>query len=267
MIFSSLAHSVYLCQLKSENMKEKYRVETCFTPALFPHRIIKENYLVVIVDILRATTSINAAFANEVEAIIPVASVEEAKSWKEKGVLVASERDGMKLDFADFGNSAFSFMTPEVKGKTIAYSTTNGTQAVDMAVSNGAEVVIGSFNNLTALGDWIATQQKNVVILCSGFKNKFCIEDAFFAGALADYLLKSKEGFSSNCDATTISMDMWSDGQSDILKYIDKAAHRERLRQRGQDDVLEYSFTIDNAPVVPVLDKESGRLINTLNNQ
>lgn len=247
-------------------MNDKYTVETCFSPALFPYRMTTDNYVVVIVDILRATTSINAAFENGVEAIIPVAEVETARQWKQKGVLVASEREGVTLDFADFGNSAFNFMNPAVKGQTIAYSTTNGTQAIEMAVSNGAEAVIGSFNNLAALIKWIKQQQKNVLILCSGFKNKFCIEDAFFAGALAANLLEDNENYSSHCDSVTVAVDMWNQGKENMLKYIEKAAHRERLRERKQDDVLEYSFTLNNVSAVPFYDKASGKLFNaTLN--
>ncbi len=242
-------------------MDNKYTLETCISPALFPYRITRENYVVVVVDILRATTSINAAFENKVQSIIPVADVEIAREFKAKGYLVASEREGKTLDFADFGNSAFNFMIPEVQGKTIVYSTTNGTQAIDMAVSNGADAVIGSFNNLKSLADWLIEQQKNVLILCSGFKNKFCIEDTFFAGALADELLAT-ENFRSNCDSVTVSLDMWKEGKSDMLSYIEKAAHRVRLRQRQQDDVLEYSFTLNNVSAVPVYQPENRRLVN-----
>ncbi len=242
-------------------MNTKYTLETCFSPALFPYRITHENYVVVVVDVLRATTSINAAFDNGVSSIIPVADVETAREFKAKGYLVASEREGKTLDFADFGNSAFNFMVPEVRGKTIVYSTTNGTQAIDMAVSNGADAVIGSFNNLKPLVNWLESQQKNVLILCSGFKNKFCIEDAFFAGALADELLQT-DSFSSNCDSVTVSLDMWNSGKQDMLGYIEKAAHRDRLRQRQQDDVLEYSFTLNNVTAVPVYQPDNRRLVN-----
>ena len=242
-------------------MDINYTLETCFSPALFPYRITRDNYVVVVVDVLRATTSINAAFENKVQSIIPVADVETAREFKAKGYLVASEREGKTLDFADFGNSAFNFMIPDVQGKTIVYSTTNGTQAIDMAVSNGAGAVIGSFNNLKPLADWLEEQHKNVLILCSGFKNKFCIEDAFFAGALADELLQT-DSFSSNCDSVTVSLDMWKEGKSDMLGYIQKAAHRERLRQRQQDDVLEYSLTLNNVTAVPVYQPESRKLVN-----
>ncbi len=247
-------------------MSDKNTVEVAFSPVLYPHKLTRENFVVVIVDILRATTSITAAFDNGVKEIIPVGSVEEARKWKERGYLVASERDGVTLDFADFGNSAFNFMTPQVKGKTIAYSTTNGTQAIEMANDSGEEVAIGSFNNLKAVTDWILTLHKNVVILCSGYKNKFNLEDSFYAGALAHNLIQSGQ-YKAECDSVTVAVDMWLSGKDNIEMYINKAAHRERLRSRGQDDVLEYTFTIDNSSALPLLRKSDKRLFNAALNK
>ncbi len=84
--------------------------------------------IVVIIDILRASSAICTAFANGATSIIPVADITEAKDYKSKGYLVAAERDGFVLDFADFGNSPFNFTKEKVEGKTIVYSTTNGTR-------------------------------------------------------------------------------------------------------------------------------------------
>ncbi|MCF8231602.1 MAG: 2-phosphosulfolactate phosphatase [Bacteroidales bacterium] len=242
-------------------MDSKRTVEVAFSPVLYPYRITREDFVVVIVDVLRATTSITAAFENGVSEIIPVGSVEEARKWKERGFLVASERDGKKLDFADFGNSAFSFMTDQVKGQTIAYSTTNGTQAIEMANGSGQEVVIGAFNNLTVVSDWLVAMNKNVVVLCSGYKNKFNLEDSFFAGAITDNLVKSGD-YTIECDSATVARDMWLAGKDNMEMYINKASHRERLRNRGQDNVLEYTFTIDNVRALPLLRKEDKRLYN-----
>ena len=114
-------------------------VEICFSPKLYEYRLTKDNFIVVIVDILRATTSI----------------CEKAREYKEKGYIVACERDGKVLDFADVGNSPSDFLKDSFRGKTIAYSTTNGTKAINMA-SDADEIVIGSFNNLTSIANWLA---------------------------------------------------------------------------------------------------------------
>jgi len=240
---------------------QKHCLEVCFSPKLFPEILTKENFVVVLVDILRATTTICTAFENGVEAILPVATIEEAKKFKKQGFLVASEQDGRKLDFADFGNSAFSFTRERVEGKTLVYCTTNGTRALDIA-KHSEQVVIGAFINISALTTWLINQNKNVVVLCSGWKNKFCLEDSLFAGALASRLLKSGR-FQTNCDSTYASIDLWEIAKPDILNYLKKAAHNSRLKKLGLDDVIPYSFLNDQTRAIPVFDGKEIRLYNT----
>jgi 2-phosphosulfolactate phosphatase len=232
-------------------------IEVCFSPLLFPYIITRENYIIVLVDILRASTSICTAFAYGVSEMIPVATIEEAREYKKKGYLVAAEREGRKLDFADMGNSAFHFMTPDIKGKTIVYSTTNGTQAIE-SVKKSGKIVIGAFINRMAIADWLARQNKNVVILCAGWKNLFNLEDTLFAGALTEALLKT-DRFLTHCDSAHAALDLWDVAKENILEYVEKAAHRQRLKRLGLDDVLEYSFSMDITEVIPVM--EGTRLI------
>jgi len=225
-------------------------IEVCFTPKLFPDITTKENFIVVLADILRATTSICAAFQNGVKEILPVASLEEAREMKLKGFLVASEQDGKKLDWADFGNSAFNFTTEAIGGRTLVYCTTNGTRAIEIAKS-AEKIAMGAFVNLSALAEWLVKENKNVVILCSGWKNKFCIEDSLFAGALTAKLL-NYPGYTTCCDSAQASMDLWKVASVDLLSYLEKAAHRHRLKKLGLDDVIPYSFSTDTTRVVPV---------------
>lgn len=228
----------------------KYSVEVCLTPLLFGEIMTGGECIIVLADILRATTSMCYAFMNGAASIIPVASLDEARKKKEEGYLVASEQDGQKLDFADFGNSAFSFTRDRVEGKTLVYCTTNGTRALEIARKR-APVAIGSFSNLTALKEWLIRQQVPVVILCSGWKNKFCLEDTLFAGALAELLLK-EPGYYALCDAVHAAIDLYVIAGNDLVGYVDKAMHRERLRSLGLDDVIPYSFLPDQTGVVPV---------------
>ena len=227
-------------------------VEVCFTPKLFADITTKDDYIVVLTDILRATTSICAAFQNGVKEIIPVASLEEAREYKARGFLVASEQDGKKLDWADFGNSAFSFSPGAVGGKTLVYCTTNGTRALEIA-KHAHKIAMGAFINISALAEWLVSENKNVVILCSGWKNKFCLEDSLFAGALAEKLM-ARPGFLSCCDSTHASMDLWNIARPDVLAYLEKAAHRHRLKKLDLDDVIPYSFTPDSTTVIPVFE-------------
>src|SRR5450759_3109692 len=160
----------------------KRNLETCFSPALFEAGAHRDS-IVVIIDILRASSAICTAFANGAASIIPVAEVSIAKEYKSKGYLVAAERDGFVLDFADFVNSPFNFTKEKVEGKTIVYSTTNGTGIIDSA-SSSYMTVVGSFLNISALTKWLIKQDRNILLFCAGYKNKFNIEDSIFAGAL-----------------------------------------------------------------------------------
>ncbi len=232
---------------------KKKRLEVCLSPAIYDKHADDEN-MVVIVDILRATSSICAAIHNGVKSIIPVATVEEAREMKQKGFMVASERDGYVLDFADFGNSPFNFTPEIVSGKEIVYSTTNGTRCIHMA-SHSKAVVIGSFLNISSLAEWLIHKNSPVLIFCASWKDRFSLEDTVFAGALAEKLLNSGK-FETICDAATASLDLWSLAKSDLNGYIQKAAQKERLASKGLDDCIEYCLTADQTKVVPIFQND-----------
>lgn len=228
----------------------KNKVEVCFSPLLFPNYENKDAN-VVVVDILRATSAIVTAFHNGVEKLIPVQTIDEAREYKNKGLLVAAERDGLVLDFADFGNSPFNFKEEVVGGETIAYSTTNGTQAIHVA-SPCHRVVIGAFLNITALKNWLVKEDRDVIILCAAWKNKFNLEDSLFAGALTEQLLKTGK-FETICDSAYGAMDLWNIANPDLLGYIEKVAQKTRLKLSGLDDVIPYCHTLDITSAIPVL--------------
>lgn len=167
----------------------KRDLEACLSPAMSDLFLNSES-IVVVIDTLRATSAICNALENGATTLIPVGTVEEAKKMKEEGFLVAAERDGLVLDFADFGNSPFNFTAERVQGKSIVYSTTNGTYTIETA-SAGYMVVIGSFLNISALVSWLKKQDRDVLLLCAGWKGKINIEDSLFAGALANRLIDS----------------------------------------------------------------------------
>ncbi len=223
-------------------------VEVCFSPSLFCHHVDKDA-TVVVVDVLRATSAICAAFANGASEIIPVAEVEEARRCKENGFLVAAERDGKVLDFADFGNSPFNFKPEIVQGRSIVYSTTNGTRAIHMA-AQCSDVVVGSFLNYSAVADYLGRSTAKVIVFCSGWKGRFSLEDAVFAGALVERLTNDY-GYSTTCDSAIAAFDLWSLAKPDLVGYIQKAAQRSRLRTMGLDDVIEFCHTPDSTTIVP----------------
>jgi 2-phosphosulfolactate phosphatase len=227
------------------------RVEVCFSPNLFP--LHTENYeIVVVIDVLRATSAICAGFENGVKSIIPVSTVEEAKAYQDKGFIAAAEREGKIVEGFDFGNSPFSYMTDEVKGKEIVLSTTNGTRAVNVAKSNGAQVVIGALSNLDAVVAWLKPKQKNILLLCSGWKDKFNLEDTLCAGAIAKQLL-STGLYESEQDSTIAAKFLFESAEINYFGFLKASSHRRRLRKLNLNKDIHYCLTANTTKVVPVL--------------
>ena len=231
-------------------MGNKKKIELCLSPALYEEYKNPEA-IAIVTDVLRASSAIVAAFMNGAKKIIPVATLEEAKKMKESGYMVAAERDGIVRDFADFGNSPFNFTAERVKNKDIVYSTTNGTQAIQLA-SSSKQVLVGTFMNLDGVVEHLKKENREVLILCAGWKNKVNIEDTLFAGAVVDALLNTDQ-FYTICDSAYMAQDLWLLAKDNLVEYIQKAAQRTRLQKNNLDDVIEYCHTLNLTSIVPVL--------------
>ncbi|MBE0651252.1 MAG: 2-phosphosulfolactate phosphatase [Bacteroidales bacterium] len=232
-------------------MEKERAIEVVLAPRLFSDSIVKKPYVVVVVDVFRATTSICAALDYGVKAIIPVKRIRFARFFKRLGYIVAAERGGKKVRFADLDNSATSFFNPIYKGKEIVYSTTNGTKAIKMA-AGASEVIIGSFLNLDAVAEWIYKSNKNVIIFCAGWKNMVNMEDSLFAGALSEILMNKYE-FNTDSDSVNMAVDQWNMAKSDVMTYIDRSSHRNRLRSLVDDELLNLTFNFNTSTVVPIV--------------
>ena len=241
-------------------MEIRRKIEVCFSPAIF-REFKNPDAITVVVDILRATSAIVTAFMNGVSRIIPVETLQEAEEYKKKGYLVAAERDGLVQPFADFGNSPFNFTRERVANREIVYSTTNGTQAIHEA-RDCYSIVIGAYLNFTALADWLISQERDIIVLCAAWKNKFNLEDTLFAGALAEHILRNPM-YTTICDSTHASIDLYRTAKNDILGYIEKAAQRHRLKKNNLDDVIEYCHTFDLTSLIPAFEKDSIRILRS----
>ena len=224
--------------------------DVCFSPALYPAYHDPEA-IVVVVDIFRATTTMAAAFSNGVRSIRPVATVEEAQAYKEKGWLVGAERNVRRCDFADFGNSPFDYTPEKVAGKEIVFTTTNGTKAITIAQS-AYRVVTGAFINLQAVADYCVGHKRNVVVLCSGWQDKVNIEDTLFGGALVDLLVNTGL-YEKGSDSAVIAQDMWITNKEDLLRYLAPTDHVARLKANHLDDSIPYCLTLSITDRVPEL--------------
>ncbi len=228
-------------------------LQVCLSPSLISLFEV-EDAIVVIIDIFRATSSICYGIENGAEAIIPVAEVEECIAYQEKypDYLLAAERNGEVVSGFDFGNSPFSYTKEKVAGKTVVLTTTNGTHALHLS-RKAKKVVIGSFLNLTAVCNWLKTQNDNILLVCAGWKNNFNLEDTMFAGAVVDQL--KGVGFILD-DAAIAADDLYSIAKNDLPGYLKKTSHSERLKKLGIEADIAFCLQVNIATAIPVLEGE-----------
>ncbi|MGB1104316.1 MAG: 2-phosphosulfolactate phosphatase [Crocinitomicaceae bacterium] len=241
-----------------ESTDNRNKIEVCFSPYLFP--LFKDEFdIIVVIDVLRATSAICAAFQNGVKGLIPVSTIEEARAYQEKGYLVGAERKGQIVEGFDFGNSPYSYLKPELKGETVVLSTTNGTKSIHIAKDAG-QVVIGSLSNLDVLCEWLEKQDKNILCLCSGWQNKFNLEDTICAGAILDHLLNSGK-FHSEEDSSIAAKYLYLSAKDNIFGYLKASSHRRRLKNLNLNEDIKYCLTPNQAPVIPVLNGDILELV------
>ncbi len=229
---------------------ERKLVEVCYTPGQY--HLYQENFdIIVVIDVLRATSAITTALHHGVAAIIPVSTIEEAIEYKSKGYIVGAERDGKVVDGFDFGNSPYAYMDPKMAGQTVVLTTTNGTKAIQMS-KDKKQVVIGCLNNLDFLCAWLGEQHQNTLILASGWKDKVNLEDTICGGAIADILLETRK-FRSNEDSTVAAKFIYRSAREHLWSFLRASSHRRRLIKLNIQRDVKYCLTLNNVQCIPIL--------------
>jgi 2-phosphosulfolactate phosphatase len=233
---------------------------TCPSPALL-HLFDVSNSIVVIIDVLRATSTIATALHNGAKDIIPVDSVPDCiRIGKKLECITAGERDGKIAEGLQYGNSPFEYPTEFIGGKTLVLTTTNGTKLLHMAHSRGAkEIITGSFPNISAVCDYLLAKNTNVILGCAAWKDKVNIEDTLFAGAVINRL---KAHFSFECDYSQMAESLYITAKDDLYEFMKErnATHYHRLTKFGLEKDIRYCLTDDGAPSLPVY--VGGKLVN-----
>jgi len=232
-------------------------IDVCLTPELL-HQYDLKNKIVVVVDILRATSCMVSGLANGVKEIVPVSTLEECKELQSNGYLAAAERNGSKADGFDMGNSPFEYLDEGVKGKKVAVTTTNGTMAINKSLAAN-EILIGAFLNLKAMVDYLKNKEEDIIVLCAGWKGKFNLEDTLYAGALCHNL---KKDFEFACDAPLAAEAMYLTAQNDMMNYMRNSSHAKRLSKLNVVKDIEFCIQESIFDVIPYL---SGKALVPLN--
>jgi 2-phosphosulfolactate phosphatase len=224
------------------------KIEVCPSPEVI-HLFDLKGKVVVVVDILRATSTMTVALAQGVDGIIPVSSVDECKSYKENGYLTAAERNGAKVDGFDLGNSPYNFLENDFSGKTLVMTTTNGTRAINLS-ADADEIVIGSFLNLKAVVEHLKTKNCDIVLFCSGWKGHTNLEDTLFAGAIIDELAND---FVVDYDMSIIARHLYNKAKEDLHAFVSCSSYCMRMETKGLKKDIEYCLqtnVFDNVPVL-----------------
>ncbi len=232
-------------------------LDLCPSPALYKY-YKSENDTVIVVDVFRASATMCTMLNNGATAIIPVSDSETAREFKSKGYLVGAERNTKRCDFADFGNSPFDYSKERVKGKSIVFTTTNGTRAIDVA-KDCKELIIGSFPNISAVAERCIKSAERIVVLCAGWNNRINIEDTLFGGAFAEKLIEMTN-VEFNSDAIKMSYKLWLKVKGNLNEFIQVSDHYKRLIDNGAVGDAEYCLTPNSISKVPIYNKIDGKI-------
>ncbi|OUJ75553.1 2-phosphosulfolactate phosphatase [Hymenobacter crusticola] len=232
-------------------------LDVCLTPELLSLFDLRGR-VAVVVDILRATSSMVTALAAGVTHIVPLSELEECRTYAAQGYLTAAERDGRQAAGFDLGNSPFGYLdeAAPVRGRAVAITTTNGTRALQLSLSADA-VVVGAFLNLQAVAAFARQQQKDVVVVCAGWKGNFNLEDTLFAGALAELLAPDFDITSS--DATLAAYQLWLQAKPDLATYLLQSAHVRRLNSLEANKDMDFCVRLNEYDLVPIW--RDGRIV------
>ncbi|MFK7899412.1 MAG: 2-phosphosulfolactate phosphatase [Cyclobacteriaceae bacterium] len=221
-------------------------IEICLSPDLVHLHDVKGK-CVVVVDILRATSSMVSGIAHGVGSIIPVTSVEKCKELQATGCLAAGERGGEKVAGMDMGNSPFSYMEESLKGRNIAMTTTNGTVAIEKS-SEADHILIGAFLNISAVAQKVKELNQDTLIFCAGWKGRVNAEDTLFAGNLID-LITDTHMYAD--DATRMAYTLYKGVEDSLKEYLMQCDHAKRLERLNIRKDISFCLKKDEYSIVP----------------
>ena len=228
------------------------QIDVCLSPELL-NLYELQGKIVVVIDILRATSCMVTALAEGVERIHPVATLDQCMQLGKRGYLTAAERGGEQVEGFDLGNSPRAYLNGAYTGKKVAVTTTNGTLAITKSASFAKQVLIGAFLNISSLASYLRQQPEDVVLLCAGWKGKVNMEDSLFAGALVSLLEETHEPC---CDSPLAVKTLYEAVKDQMYDYLMQSSHARRLSKFGVEDDIRFCLETDRFSIIPVLKGE-----------
>jgi len=218
-----------------------------------------EKSIMVIIDVFRATSTIAAALYNGAKCVIPVDTVDKAISIsKSIEGIAAGERDGKIAEGLTHGNSPLEYPAEFITDRTLVLTTTNGTKLLHLALQKGVDTIVtASFPNIDAVCAYLLSQNKDVILGCSGWKDRFNLEDTLCAGAIIN---KVKDAFTIHCDSSLMAESLYRQHEDNLPAFSTQFTHYHRLVKRmGLQADIDFCLTPNIANVLPLY--KDGKLI------
>ncbi len=229
-------------------------LETLFIPEEIKNTELVGK-LVVIIDVLRASSTIVTALANGCRGFIPILSPdqvkEKAQQFEKERILLGGEREGIKIEDFDLGNSPGEYKREVVKDKTIIFSTTNGVKTLEMA-KGAYRIIIGSFLNLQAVCNYCTNYQGDILIICAGKEGKFSLEDTACAGMMINSLRDVFPGGYHEVDANLTARLLYEKFGNNIMEILRKSQHGRYLESISLVEDLKFCSQLDFFHIVPI---------------
>ena len=229
------------------------KVEVLLVPKEISGKKLADK-LVVMIDVLRASSTIVTALARGCSGFIPIYSPEKAKEkvkcLRQEETLLCGERNGMKIKGFDLGNSPRKFKEETIKNKKIVFTTTNGVKVLELA-RDASEVIICSFLNLNSVCDYCFNSKEDVLIICAGREGKFSLEDAVCAGMLVDSIKTKSDVIFPETDAGITVQMLYKQYEGNIFGMLKKSQHGQYLISIGLKKDLEFCSSVNLFNIVP----------------
>lgn len=211
---------------------------------------------VVVIDVLRACSTIVTALQNGARSVVPVPDMAEAgkiaSNLDQRSFLLGGERDGQRIEGYHLGNSPLEYSEKEVRDRTVILNTTNGTVALSHARA-AEHLIVGCFLNASRVVDFIRSTGLDTTIICAGWRNRVSLEDTICAGLFLYELWDGREPDSVS-DTAHIAFTQYANDRSDLGQALRRCNHARWLSKQGFAEDVEYSIQLDTVPVLPYYD-------------
>ena len=231
------------------------RIEVFFASAEVDEDSLRERDVVVI-DVLRASTTIITALKNGAKEVIPSSTIEGAvkiaQGLHPDSVLLCGEREGRRIDGFDLGNSTMEYTSDKVQGRTIVFSSTNGSVALAKGKCAGS-LVLGALVNLSEVVRFLKNSEADISIICAGKQNAFCLEDSICAGMVISSLLRNSSCKFNLSDSAIAAVELYKSLNTNLHQLLHDCEHGRYLTTIGFERDLDLCANTDSVPVLPLM--------------